>query len=116
MLPGTADRLQLAFTILNNGHIVQVPQLTKDHPYPVVGARRVNGQYGSTVLFTLRSEGDINFKGIPPKEVWRTDRRDGHRRYKFRKENVQIDFHGNIRSGIFAAPATVMPGRTPKKQ
>jgi len=99
---------------MNNGHIIQVPQLTRDNPYPVVEARRVNGQYGSTVLFTLRSEGD-NFKGVPPKEVWRTHRRDGHRKHKFREENVQIDFHGKVRSGIFAAPATVMPGRTPQK-
>ena len=67
MLPGTADRLLLAFTNLNNGHVIQVPKLTRHHPYPVVGARRVNGQYGSTVLFTLRSEGDINLKVYLPR-------------------------------------------------
>jgi len=67
MLPGTADRLQLAFTSMNNGHIIQVPQLTRDHPYTVVGARRVNGQYGSTVSFTLRSEGDIILKVYLPR-------------------------------------------------
>jgi len=67
MLPGAADRLLLAFTNLNNGHVIQVPQLTRDHPNPVVRARRVNGQYVSTVLFTLRSEDQINLKVYLPR-------------------------------------------------
>jgi len=62
MLLGTADWLLLAFTNLNNGHVIQVTQLTRDHPYPVVGTRCVNGQYSSTVLFTLRTEGQIILK------------------------------------------------------
>ena len=67
MLPGTADRLQLAFTNLNNGHVIQVPQLTRNHLYPVVGARMFNGQCVSTDLFTLRSEGDIILKVYLPR-------------------------------------------------
>ena len=67
MLPGTADLLQLAFTNLNNGHVLQVPQLTRDHPYPVVGARMFNGQCVSTDLFPLRSEGDIILKVYLPR-------------------------------------------------
>ena len=113
MLPGIADRLQLSFINLNNGNVIQVPQLTRDHPYNVVGARRVNGQYGSTVLFTLRSEGDMILKVYLPRRYGELiddiDIED-----KYGSQNVQIDFYGIVRSGLFFASATVMPGRTPK--
>ena len=67
MLPGAAALLLLAFTNLNYGHVIQVSLLTRDHPYPVVVDRRLNGQYGSTVLFTLRSKGDIILKLYLPR-------------------------------------------------
>jgi len=57
MLP--VDRLARHFKNLCNGQVVQIPQLVRDRPYPVVGARRVSAPYGHTVMFTLRSEGDI---------------------------------------------------------
>ena len=54
------NRLVLAFRKLSTGQVDQIPQLTKDPPYPVVGVRRFHGQYGPTVLFTLSSEEDDN--------------------------------------------------------
>ena len=54
------NRLVLAFRNLSTGQVVELPQLTKDRPYHVVGARSVHGQYGPTVLSTLRSEEDDN--------------------------------------------------------
>ena len=62
MLP--VNRLVLAFQNLIIGQVIQMPQLTKDRPYVVVGTRRVHGQYGPTVLFTLRSEDDDNINLI----------------------------------------------------
>ena len=38
---------------------VQIPQLTKDLPYPVVAARRISMAYGHTSMFTLRTEGEL---------------------------------------------------------
>jgi len=67
MFPGPVNRLLLDFTNLNNEQIVKVPQLTRDRPYPVVKARRVTGQYGSTILLTLTSEGDVRLKVYLPK-------------------------------------------------
>ena len=57
MLP--VNRLVMHFKNLCNAQVVQIPQLTKDLPYPVVAARRVSAAYGHTVMFTLRTEGDI---------------------------------------------------------
>ena len=57
MLP--VDRLAQHFKNLCNGQVVKIPQLVRDRPYSVVGARRVSAPYGHTVIFTLRSEGDI---------------------------------------------------------
>ena len=48
----------LAFRNISTGQVVQIAQLTKDRPYLVVAARRVSGQYGPTVLLSLRSEED----------------------------------------------------------
>ena len=62
IFPGPIYRLLLGFTNLNNEHIVKIPQPTRDRPYPVVKARRVTGQYGSTILLTLISEGDVHLK------------------------------------------------------
>jgi len=54
-----ANRLTAHFRNLCNGQVVQIPQLTMDLPYHVVGDRRVSATYGQTVMFTLRTEGDI---------------------------------------------------------
>jgi hypothetical protein len=54
-----ANRLTAHFRNLCNGQVVQIPQLTKDLPYPVVGARRFSAAYGHTVMYTFRTEGDI---------------------------------------------------------
>jgi len=67
MFPGPVNGLLLDFTNLNNEQIVKIPQLTRDRPYPVVKARRVTGQYGSTILLTLISEGDVHLKVYLPK-------------------------------------------------
>ena len=56
MLP--INRLVMHFKNLCNGQVVQIPQLNKDRPYPVVGNRRVSAPYGHTVMFTLRTEDD----------------------------------------------------------
>jgi len=53
------NRLAMHFKNLCNGQVVQIPQLTKELPYPVVGARKVSAAYGHTVMFTLRKEDDI---------------------------------------------------------
>ena len=65
MLP--VDRLSLHFKNLSNGQVVQIPQSTKDRSYPVVGARRVTAPYGHTIMFTLRTEGDILLRICLPK-------------------------------------------------
>ena len=52
------NRLMLGFRNISTGQVVQIPQLSKDRPYLVVAARRVSGQYGPTVLLSLRSEED----------------------------------------------------------
>ena len=57
MLP--INRLVMHFKNLCNGQFVQIPQLTKDRPYPVVGARRLSTPYRHTVIFTLRTGADI---------------------------------------------------------
>ena len=62
-----ANRLTAHFRNLCNDRVVQIPQLTKDLPYPVVGARRVSATYGQTVMFTLRTEGDILLKIYLPR-------------------------------------------------
>jgi len=54
-----ANRLTAHFRNLCNGQVVQTPQLNKDLPYPVVDARSVSATYGQTVMFTLRTVGDI---------------------------------------------------------
>ena len=50
------SRLLLTFKNLCKGQDVQLTQLTKDRPYTMVGACSVHGQYGPTIVFTLRSE------------------------------------------------------------
>jgi len=62
MLPVNQRFVQ--FKNLCNGQVVQIPQLTKDRPYPVLGARSVSAPYGPTVIFTLRTEGDIEYIDI----------------------------------------------------
>jgi len=57
MLP--VDRLAQHFKNACNGQVYQITQLVRDRPYPVVAARRVTATYGHTVMFTLRTEGDI---------------------------------------------------------
>jgi len=47
------------FKNLCKGQVVQITQLTKNRPYTVVSARRVSTSYGHTVMFNLRTEGDI---------------------------------------------------------
>jgi len=57
MLP--VNRLLMHYKNLCNGQVVQIPQLTKDRPYPEVASRRVSAPYGHTVMFTLSTEVDI---------------------------------------------------------
>ena len=57
MLP--VNRLVMHFRNLCNGQVVQIPQLMKYRPYTVVAARRISALYGHTVMFNLRTEGDI---------------------------------------------------------
>ena len=52
------NRLMLGFRNISTGQVFQIPQLSKDRPYLVVAARRVSGQYGPTVLLSVRSEED----------------------------------------------------------
>ena len=62
-----ANWLTAHFRNLCNSLVVQIPQLTKDLPYPVLGARRVSATYGQTVMITLRTEGDILLKIYLPR-------------------------------------------------
>ena len=57
MLP--VNLLVMHFKNLCNGQVVQIPQLTKGLPYPLLADRGVSAGNGHTVMFTLRTGGDI---------------------------------------------------------
>ena len=57
MLPGYVNQLLLAVKYYTTGQVVHVRSLTKNHSYPVVGARRVTGLNGCpAIVFTLQSD------------------------------------------------------------
>ena len=55
------------FKHIASGPVVQLHTLEQNGPYPVVFARRLNTQYGSTVLLTLQTGENINVKIYLPK-------------------------------------------------
>ena len=50
-----------------SGQEFSIHTLEMDRPYPVLFARRLQSQYGPTVLLTLQAEENINVKIYPPK-------------------------------------------------
>ena len=55
------------FFNIASGQVVSIHTLEIDRPYPVLFARRWHGQYGPTVLLTLRAEENVNVKVYLPK-------------------------------------------------
>jgi len=61
------DRLVSQFQNVCSGRVMQISQLTKNQPYPVVGARIVSGQYGLSVILSLHTAGDVLIRVYLPK-------------------------------------------------
>ena len=60
--------LSTSFQAVASGDIIRIDTLEIDRGYPVVYARRVNPQYGETVLLTLQmGEGEQNVMVYMPK-------------------------------------------------
>jgi len=59
--------LSQQFHLVASGQVVQLRTLDINKPYPVLYARRLITQYGSSVLVTLQSEEGINVKIYLPK-------------------------------------------------
>ena len=55
------------FKNISSGPVVQLHTREQNRPYPVLFARRLNTQYGSTVLLTLQTEQKVNVKIYLPK-------------------------------------------------
>ena len=55
------------FKNIASGPVVQLHTLEQNRPYPVLFARRLNTQYGSTVFLTLQTGDNVNVKIYLPK-------------------------------------------------
>jgi len=62
-----AVNLSQQFHLVASGQVVQLNTLDINKPYPVLYARRLNTQFGSTVLVTLQSDEGVNVKIYLPK-------------------------------------------------
>jgi len=60
--------LSTSFQAVASGDIIRIDTLEIDRGYPVVYARRLNTQYGETILLTLQmGEGEQNVRVYMPK-------------------------------------------------